>query len=401
MSADFSPYINLRIFDKDAGELYLGALDLLQLNVPQLVVRPGTIEDALTQAFAYISSVAINHINVLPNRLMEGMASFMGVPRRNGSYANVTVTFTALDYDGGTIEAGTTLEYSYQIGTQTYRDYYEVIDSVTIYSVTPDPEAIPPTPLPSAQAKVFAIEQGQKQPVPSGAELAVINVQPTADSAIASTDFVQGEPEESDEEYLARASTYMRSLSTTLATAKQVESYVVSSFDYIDRVKAYDLTDSETNREEGGPDAPGYISLFIYGKDKFASIQERNEILEVVSSKMLAGLQLVVEDMDLLNVTINVAVKVVPGADIYSVDSTVRRQLLNYFSPSKFPYSEPAIRKSAIIAEINKIPNISHVETLTFSCDNTTADGDDLLLNDKGCLPRLSPADLTLVVGFV
>lgn len=401
MSADFSPYVNLRIFDKDAGELYLGALDLLQLNVPQLVVRPGTIEDALTQAFAYISSVAINHINVLPNRLMEGMASFMGVPRRNGSYANVTVTFTALDYDGGTIEAGTTLEYSYQIGTQTYRDYYEVIDSVTIYSVTPDPEAIPPTPLPSAQAKVFAIEQGQKQPVPSGAELAVINVQPTADSAIASTDFVQGEPEESDEEYLARASTYMRSLSTTLATAKQVESYVVSSFDYIDRVKAYDLTDSETNRGEGGPDAPGYISLFIYGKDKFASIQERNEILEVVSSKMLAGLQLVVEDMDLLNVTINVAVKVVPGADIYSVDSTVRRQLLNYFSPSKFPYSEPAIRKSAIIAEINKIPNISHVETLTFSCDNTTADGDDLLLNDKGCLPRLSPADLTLVVGFV
>lgn len=401
MSADFSPYVNLRIFDKDAGELYLGALDLLQLNVPQLVVRPGTIEDALTQAFAYISSVAINHINVLPNRLMEGMASFMGVPRRNGSYANVTVTFTALDYDGGTIEAGTTLEYSYQIGTQTYRDYYEVIDSVTIYSVTPDPEAIPPTPLPSAQAKVFAIEQGQKQPVPSGAELAVINVQPTADSAIASTDFVQGEPEESDEEYLARASTYMRSLSTTLATAKQVESYVVSSFDYIDRVKAYDLTDSETNREEGGPDAPGYISLFIYGKDKFASIQERNEILEVVSSKMLAGLQLVVEDMDLLNVTINVAVKVVPGADIYSVDSTVRRQLLNYFSPSKFPYSEPAIRKSAIIAEINKIPNISHVETLTFSCDNTTADGDDLLFDNKGCLPRLSPADLTLVVGFV
>ena len=401
MSADFSPYINLRIFDKDAGELYLGALDLLQLNVPQLVVRPGTIEDALTQAFAYISSVAINHINVLPNRLMEGMASFMGVPRRNGSYANVTVTFTALDYDGGTIEAGTTLEYSYQIGTQTYRDYYEVIDSVTIYSVTPDPEATPPTPLPSAQAKVFAIEQGQKQPVPSGAELAVINVQPTADSAIASTDFVQGEPEESDEEYLARASTYMRSLSTTLATAKQVESYVVSSFDYIDRVKAYDLTDSETNREEGGPDAPGYISLFIYGKDKFASIQERNEILEVVSSKMLAGLQLVVEDMDLLDVTINVVVKIAPGADIYSADSTIRRQLLNYFSPSKFPYSEPAIRKSAIIAEINKIPNISHVETLTFSCTNTTADGDDLLFDDKGCLPRLSPTDLTLVVGFV
>ena len=89
----------MRIYDKDAGELYLGALDLLQMNLPQLVVRPGTIEDALIQAFSYISTVAVNHINALPNRLMEGITSFMGVTRRDGTYANVTATFTALDYD--------------------------------------------------------------------------------------------------------------------------------------------------------------------------------------------------------------------------------------------------------------------------------------------------------------
>lgn len=400
MSADFSPYVNLRIYDKDAGELYLGALDLLQMNVPQLVVRPGTIEDGLAQAFAYISTVAINHINALPNKLMEGMAAFMGVPRRNGSYANVTVEFTALDYDGGTIEAGTTLEYSYQINNQTYRDYYELLDAVTIASVTPDLEADPPTPLPSATATVFAITQGERQPISEGATLSIINVQPTTDSAISGDDFEQGSEEESDEQYLARAATYMASLSSTLATAKQVESYVLSVFEYVDRAKAYDLTDSESDRAEDAPDTPGYVSLFLYGKNRYLSIPERNEVFEAISEKMLAGLQLVVEDMLIADVTINAEVRVSVGNDIYSVEQALRRQLVNYLSPARFPYRDPSIRKSSLIAEMNKVPGVTYIESLSFTCDGTTASGDDLIFNDKGTLPILNPDDLTLTVGF-
>lgn len=401
MSVDFSPYVNLRIYDKDAGELYLGALDLLQLNVPQLVVRPGTIEDALVQAFAYVSTVAINHINVLPNRLVEGIMAFMGVGRRNGTYASVGITFTALDYSGGVLEAGTTLEHSYQIGGQTYREYYELIESVTISEVIPDPLADPPTPLPSVLAIAYAIDQGERHPIASGTELSIINVQPTTDRGIAEADFTQGTIEESDDEYLARAGTYLQSLSATLATAKQVEAFIVSSFPYVNRVKAYDLTDSETNRDEGAPDVVGYVSVFVYGKDRFLTIQERNEIYEIVSGKMLAGLQLVVEDMDIANATVTANVKVTPNSDLYSVDSVLRRQLANYLSPTRFPYIEPAIRNSALLAEINKIPGVAYVSSLSFTCASTTASGDDLLFDEKGLLPYLDPDDLSLVVGYV
>jgi hypothetical protein len=401
MSADFSPYVNLRVYDKDAGELYLGALDLLQMNVPQLVIRPGTIEDALVQAFAYISTVAVNHINALPNKLMEGMTAFMGVPRREGTYANVTATFTALDYDGGTLETGTTLEHLFQVGGQTYREYYELIEPVTIDAVTPDPLADPPTPLPTATATIYAIEQGAQQPVTSGSELTIINVQPTTDSAIAGNDFVQGTDEETDEEYLARAATFMQSLSTTLATAKQVESFIVSAFPYVDRVKAYDLTDSETNRAEGAPNAVGYVSVFVYGKDRLLSIQERNEIYEITSGKMLAGLQLVVQDMQLLDVTVTAEAKIAPGSDIYSIESVLRRQLINYLSPSRFPYVEPALRKSAIIAEMNKVPGVTYVSSLSFTCESSTASSDDLLFDEKGSLPFLAQSGLTLTVGYV
>lgn len=401
MSVDFSPYVNLRIYDKDAGELYLGALDLLQMNVPQLVVRPGTIEDALVQAFSYISTVAINHINALPNKLMEGMISFMGVPRRAGAYASVTAEFVALDYEGGTLEAGTTLEHSFQIGGQTYREYYELLDSITIESVDPDPLADPPTPLPSFQTRVYATDQGERQPISVGSELTIINVQPTTDSGVALGDFSQGKFEESDEEYLARSATFMRSLSTTLATAKQVESFVVSGFDYVSRVKAYDLTDSETNRDEDAIDAVGYVSLFVYGNDRPLGIQERNDVFEQTSGKMLAGLQLVVENMQILGMTVEADVRVRPDADIYSVESVLRRQIINYLSPSRFPYIEPAIRKSAIIAEINKVPGVAHVNSLSFTCEKTLPLGDDLAFIEKGSLPYLDLANLSLYVGYV
>lgn len=401
MSVDFSPYVNLRIYDKDAGELYLGALDLLQMNVPQLVVRPGTIEDALVQAFSYISTVAVNHINALPNKLMEGITSFMGVPRNSGTYASVSVTFTALDYSGGTLEAGTTLEHAFQIGGQTYREYYELIDSVTIASVTPDPFANPPTPLPTATATAYSTEQGERQPISTGTVLTIINVQPTTDSAIAGNNFTQGSFEETDEEYLARAATFLRSLSSTLATASQVEAFVVSAFPYVDRVKAYDLTDSESNRDEDAPNAVGYVSVFVYGKDRPLTIQERNEIYEITSGKMLAGLQLVVQDMQILDVTVTADVKINPGTDLYSVDAILRRQILNYLSPNRFPYLEPAIRKSAIIAEMNKVPGVAYVSNLVFTSEASTVANDDLLFDEKGSLPFLDEDDLDLTVGYV
>ena len=401
MTADFSPYVNLRIYDKDAGELYLGALDLLQLNIPQLVVRPGTIEDALIQAFAYVSTVAVNHINALPNRLMEGITSFMGVPRRDGTYANVSAVFTALDYDGGTIEAGTAIEHSFKIGTQTYREYYELLEAVVIEPITPDPLDDPPTPLPSATGTLFAIEQGNRFPVADGTELLIINVQPTTDSAVASDDFVQGTNSETDEEYISRAATYLQSLSSTLATATQVEKFIVSSFPYVDRVKAYDLTDSESDRDEDAADVVGYVSVFVYGKDRLLTIQERNEIYEITSGKMLAGLQLVVEDMNILSTSVTAEVKISQDANVYATDQLLRRQLLEYLSPARFPYIEPAIRYSAIVSQLNRVLGVAYVASLSFTCDSSTASGDDLTFDEKGSLPTLAEADINLTVGYV
>lgn len=400
MSVDFSPYVNLRIYDREPGELYLSALELLQLNVPQLRVRAGTIEDGLVQAFSYLTTIAVNHINTLPNKLAEGIMSFMGVERRVGSFAKVSLEFEALSYEGGTLEVGTTLEHRYTLGNQTYRSYYELIEPVVIEAIEPDPLANPPTPLPKATGRAFATEQGIRQLVEEGATLYILNSQQVADTATALGDFEQGSEEESDSEYLGRSGTYLRSLSSTLANATQMESFVVSSFGFVDRVKAYDLTNAENDRSEGALPAPGYVSVFVYGKDRPLGLQEKNEIYETLYGKTLAGLSVSVLDMDIVDVTLEATVKCEQTAEIYVVEGAIQRQLQAYLSPSQFPYTSPGIRKSALISEINKVPGVAYVSDIDFGAVGATVVGDDIIFDDKGVLPSLPVTNLTLNIGY-
>lgn len=400
MSIDFSPYVNLRIYDKDPGELYLSAIDLMQINVPQLSLRAGTIEDSLLQAFSYITTVAVNHINALPNRLAEGIFSFMGSQRRIGSFAQVSATFEALTYDGGTLEAETTLEYKYTLGGRTYREYYELLDSVEIEPVVPDLDADPPTPLPTTTAILFANKQGSSFPVPEGTVLSVLNSLTVSSSAVALDDFEQGTFPESDSEYLSRSATYLASLSNTLNNAKQVETFVISAFENVGRVKVYDLTDGESDRSETAADEPGYITVFVYGKDRFLGTQEKKTIYDALYQRMTAGLQVVVMDMDLITTTVNATVIINALFDALNVKTAVEQQIQTYLSPSGFPYENASIRYTSLLAQISSVPGVSYVPSLSFTASSTTASGTDLIFDDKGSLPTLSDANISIEVGI-
>ena len=402
MSVDFSPFVNLRIYDKDPAEIYLTALDLLQLNVPQLTVRPGTIEDGLLQAFSFISTIAINHINAIPNRLVEGMANLIGVARRNGTYAVIPVTITAIDYAGGTLEAGTTFEYTFQSGGNAFREYYELPSAVTIEPVEPDLNANPPTPLPTIDVNLTALEIGERRTIPEDAVLTILNSQTVSDSAVAKSGFIQGTTEESDAEFLARFATFLQSMTITSSTAKQIEAYAISNYSFISRAKAFDLTNSLSNRLVGAADVPGYTSLFLYGNGRELSDFEKIKVYEEMSERVLAGLLLIVDDMKILPVTITATVKIAEGSDFVSTKNAIETVLSSYFSPVSFPGTDPAIRKNAVLGQINSVPNVAYVTSLTITCDDSTTTGTgDLVFNNKGSLPLLELDDITLTLDYL
>ena len=71
MPADYSSYVDMIPEDVTPGDIYIGAIELARLTVPEFKVRQGTPEDALLQAAAHMNHLTISHINRVPPRLME------------------------------------------------------------------------------------------------------------------------------------------------------------------------------------------------------------------------------------------------------------------------------------------------------------------------------------------
>ena len=94
MPADFRRYVDLTPYDADPTDIYLGALRLARLTLPEFQLRQGTVEDALFQATAYMQMLGVSAINRIPSRLMEGIARIMGVERTEGTRAVVDITVT-------------------------------------------------------------------------------------------------------------------------------------------------------------------------------------------------------------------------------------------------------------------------------------------------------------------
>lgn len=132
MPADFSQYVDLTIHDVQPVDVYLGAIELARITMPEFTLRQGTPEDALFQAFAYMSSLSVGAINRLPSRLMEGVSKMLGTTRSYGARASVAVEFNAMDNDGVYIPAGSIFSFSEKIAGDTYQYTFELAEDILI-----------------------------------------------------------------------------------------------------------------------------------------------------------------------------------------------------------------------------------------------------------------------------
>lgn len=281
MPADFSEYVNLRIFDKEPGDIYRDSLELARLSLPEFNLRTGTPEDAIFQAMAYISSLNIAAINRLPNRLMSGIVSLLGYQRQEAVPAQVDATITLNTYDGGTVPAGTV--FSYQAAFED-----EIIE---VAFQTVEPLEMAPVDLeisidyPSASTTLICLEGGIVPPLDDSYSMNIVSSGTLISSCVTNSpnNFVNGLNADTDEDYLSKATTYLRSLTSALTKSTQVDSYLLNSYpDIISRARSYDLTKNGTaearnitvNREFG------IINTFIL--DDLATVETDDLHLFVV-----------------------------------------------------------------------------------------------------------------------
>jgi hypothetical protein len=244
MPADFSQYVDLTVFDAQPGDIYLEAIELARTTLPEFNLRVGTPEDAIFQAMAYMSSLVISSINRVPDRLMEGIVSMMGLSRQVAVPAEIDVTVTIGNYSGGTVPAGTVFSYETLFEDEVQQYVFQTVEAILI------PEVELPEPgddYPSASVQVVALSPGVIPPITTpGTQLTVLSAGTNILSVETFDNFRNGINGDNDYDYLSRATTFLRSLSSAITKSTQADSFILSNYpETVTRVKTYDLTYGE------------------------------------------------------------------------------------------------------------------------------------------------------------
>jgi len=239
-SPDFSEYIDLTEYDVQPQDLYKQAVTYARTALPEFNPRPGTLEDAILQAGALIGASAMGALNRLPDELMEGIMRVMGVERNEATQPTVQVLLTLFS-EGDTVPEDTIFSFSYYNGVETIEYPFVLEDPVTAAANSL-----------TVSATLKSLVLGQIPSFAVGTQL-VSNTPSTVVFSCATTaEVAQGDNPETEAEFLNRATTFLQSLSATLNTAKQIESYVLRTYAEVKRVKVYDLTKAVEHRAQSG-----------------------------------------------------------------------------------------------------------------------------------------------------
>lgn len=235
-SPDFRPYIDLTVFDKQPRDIYTEAVEYATTALPELSIRPGTLEDALFQAMSFVSGEVIASINRLPDGLMEGILNLLGVARIQATYGAGTVQFTMIDDAGATIPAGTQVGYTETVeGASTFHTF-----TTTAAALVLEGETV------SSAVAIVADSAGEKPALLSGQSMVVVSATNRILSAALASDLTSGEASETNAQYFSRGVTYLGSLSSALVTSTQIQNYILSNYVDVHRCRVYDLTELVT-----------------------------------------------------------------------------------------------------------------------------------------------------------
>jgi hypothetical protein len=280
MPADFSEYVNLKIFDKEPGDIYRDSIELARLSLPEFNLRIGTPEDAIFQAMAYVSALNIATINRIPDRLMAGIVSLLGFQRQEAVAAEVDVEVTLGSYEGGIIPSGTVFAFESIFEDEVQQFAFRT----TSATIIPEVDIEETEDYPSEIVTVTCLTPGVIPPLGDGEELTIVSSGTDIFSVVTATpsNFANGINEDTDADYLSKASTYLRSLTSALVRPSQVDAYLLTSYPgIIARARTYDLTDSNTVFGDiTVPRVSGVVKTYL--EDDLATIQTNAPHLFIV-----------------------------------------------------------------------------------------------------------------------
>ena len=398
MAIDFTQYVDLRIMDVEPTSIYFDSINLARLVLPDFNLRPGTPEDAMFQAFAYMSALNINAINRLPNSLMLGVSKMLGFPTNQGTRATLTAQLTAVSHDGAVVPEGTLLAFEITQNDQILEYTFSTNEILTIAPNQPG------SALPTGTVGFTCLVFGTIPQIANDTNLKILTYSQSLYSAKSSSSFVNGLNSETTDEFLNRATTYIQSVTSARTTKSQLQSYLSTSYpELITRTKVYDLTDSDGTLLNGDVAAPGFVTIFAYGPNRVLTNGEKTDILADVVGKTTAGLDIGIVDPPLVTFNITATILYNSAYDSTLVSNAIKAYVAERFSPRNCQYTEERVRYNEVLSALQQNSAVVHVTALTLATvgGNTYWDanvGNDLMYNKKGTLLNLTTANITLTM---
>lgn len=399
MPADFSDYVDLRLHDASPTDIYLGAIELARLTLPEFALRSGTVEDALFQSMSYMQMLSIAAINRLPSRLMEGLMKIGGVERDAGSRSVITVNFVLNEVASLTIPIGSTFFYEIDFGDeQVLRYSYMTTETVQIL----DTDIPAGETLPQKELTLTSQYVGLHILPAVGSELQSETVFPDMSEVTFVSHSSVGSNPEDDETFLSRCVDTIASYSNSNITANQIRRYVLTSQALVSRCKVYDLTSSyNTNLYpiEGEP-VTGSVLVFVYGSERFLTALERSTIAQDIQSRALAGLTIEVVNMILADdFDIEAYFTVGPDVDSTTVRDELATEIAAYLSPSGYTSTAEGLVAADIASIIRNHPQVAFVNSVAILGDGTYTAASEPAYAPwlvKGTIPNVDPTRINL-----
>jgi Baseplate J-like protein len=360
MVADFRQYVNMRPLDVEPAQLYLESIEVARSVFPDFELRPGTIEDAMFQAFSYMSALNIGAINRLPDALMLGVGKMIGTPYADGSRATMDVLFTANSNSGAIVPAGTLIGRSMTIEDTPVQYVFETNSELTINSNTVG------DPLPTGTVSCTCQTIGVIPQIDISTDLNILSFSPSLYTAVANGNFVQGLDAEPIDSFLDRTISNLASFSSALTTAAQAQNYVlVENPSLVTRCRVYDLTDPDGTYLVGGSTSAGKVAVFAYGPGRLLTTGEKTTIETALINRAVAGLEIGVLDPTLVDFNITATVLYDPSFNSTVLLELLKNQLLQAFSPKNCQFSEERLRYNDVLQNFYTQPAVVHVTNLT------------------------------------
>jgi len=368
MSADLSQYVNLKPLDISPTQIYLDSIELARNVFPGFDLRQGTIEDAMFQAFAYMSALNIGAINRLPDSLFLGLGKMIGTPYRDATPATMDVTFTANTNDGATVPAGTLVRYKpLTVDGETSISYvFETNESFVIAGNNDD------DPLPTGTINCTSQVLGNVISLDAGVELRLESFSQELFSAETAGNFVNGTDGEGLDEFMSRAASNLASMSSALVTPSQLNNYLLVQYpQLVSRSKVYDLTDPEGSRTIGEATSAGKVLVVSYGPQRDLTDAELAIIDLDIQQRVVAGLEVAVKKPVFCNFKITATVNYFSSQDVDDVENSIIFSLLGRNNPTNSQWTEERLRYNEILRTFYGIPGVHSVESLTISKTDT------------------------------